>query len=60
MKIRENKKILEQRLRELSTIKGIDYESLNSLIESVKSKKLFKRNNYHQQKINDIIDNATK
>lgn len=60
MKIKETKALQEQRLKEISTAKGIDYESLNSLLESVKTKKLLKRNNYHQQKINDVIEKATK
>jgi hypothetical protein len=60
MKIKETKVLQEQRLKEISTAKGIDYESLNSLLESVKTKKLLKRNNYHQQKINDVIEKATK
>lgn len=60
MKIKETKVLQEQRLKEISTATGIDYESLNSLLESVKTKKLLKRNNYHQQKINDVIEKATK
>ncbi len=60
MKIKETKVLQEQRLKEISTDKGIDYDSLNSLLESVKTKKLLRRNNYHQQKINDVIEIATK
>jgi hypothetical protein len=60
MKIKETKVLQEQRLKEISTSKDIDYGSLKSLLESVRTKKLLKRNNYHQQKINDIIDKATK
>jgi hypothetical protein len=60
MKIKETKVLQEQRLKEISTDNGIDYDSLNSLLESVKTKKLLKRNNYHQQKINDVIEKATK
>lgn len=60
MKIKETKLLQEQRLREISTEKGIDFASLKSLLESVKTKKLLKRNNYHQQKINDVIEKATK
>ena len=60
MKIKETKVLQEQRLNEISTEKGVDYSSLNSLLESVRTKKLLKRNNYHQQKINDIIEKATK
>jgi hypothetical protein len=60
MKIRETKVLQEQRLNYISTAKGVDYDSLKSLIESVRTKKLLKRNNYHQQKINEVIEKATK
>jgi hypothetical protein len=60
MKIKETKVLQDQRLNEISTEKGIDYFSLKSLLESVRTKKLLKRNNYHQQKINDVIEKATK
>jgi hypothetical protein len=60
MKIKEIKVLQEQRLNEISTDKGVDYNSLKSLLESVKTKKLLKRNNYHQQKINDVIEKAAK
>ena len=51
MKIKETKLLQEQRLREISTDMGVDYDSLKSLLESVRTKKLLKRNNYHQQKL---------
>ena len=60
MKIKETQKQQEQRLKELSAQKGIDYSSLKSLLESVRTKKLLKRNNYHQQKINDVIEKELK
>jgi hypothetical protein len=60
MRIKETKVLQEQRLKEISTDNGVDYDSLKSLLESVKTKKLLKRNNYHQQKINDVIEKATK
>ena len=60
MKIKETKVLQNRRLKELSLEKGVDYNSLETLLESVKTKKLLKRNNYHQQKINDIIEKATK
>ena len=60
MKIKETKVFQEQRLIEISTNKGVNYNSLKSLLESVRTKKLLKRNNYHQQKINDEIEEATK
>lgn len=60
MKIKETKVLQEQRLNEISTNKGVDYDSLKSLLESVRTKKLLKRNNYHQQKIYDVIEKATK
>ena len=60
MKIKETKLLQKQRLNEISTEKGVDYDSLKSLLESVRTKKLLKRNNYHQQKIIDVIEKATK
>ena len=60
MKIKETKILQEQRLFEISTDKQIDYGSLKTLLEYVKTKKLLRRNNYHQQKINDEIEKATK
>lgn len=60
MKIKETKLLQEQRLKEISTLKGVDYDSLKSLLESVRTKKLLKRSNYHQQKIIDVIEKETK
>jgi hypothetical protein len=60
MKIKETKVLQEQRLNEISTEKGVDYNSIKALLESVRTKKLLKRNNYHQSKISDIIEKATK
>lgn len=58
MKIKETKQYQEQRLTEISTINGVDFNSLKLLLESVRTKKLLKRNNFHQQKISDVIENA--
>ena len=60
MKIKETKILQEKRLNDICQLKGVDYDSLKTLLESVKTKKLLKRNNYHQQKINDIIEKATR
>ncbi len=60
MKIKETKLMQEKRLNEISTQNNVDFNYLKSLLESVKTKKLLKRNNYHQQKINDIIENEIK
>ncbi len=60
MKIKENKVLQDQRLKEISAENGIDYGSLMELMDSVRTKKMIKRNNYHQQKINDIIEIAIK
>lgn len=57
MKIKDNKKHQIERLKEICFTKGVDYKSLESLLDSVKAKKL-KRNNYHQQKIADVIEKA--
>lgn len=60
MKIKEAKAYQLNSLNKLCQENGIIFDDLNKLLESVKTKKLLKRNNYHQQKINDIIDKTTK
>lgn len=61
MRIKETKILQEKRLNDIClSKKDVNYDSLKDLLESVKTKKLLKRNNYHQQKINDIIEKATK
>lgn len=58
--IKETKERQENRLKQISEKNNIDFNSLMHLVESVRTKKLFKRNNYHFQKINDTIEKATK
>lgn len=60
MKINENKKLQTLRLKEICNDKDVCFDSLEILLDSVRTKKLLKRNNYHQQKINDIIEKAVK
>ena len=60
MKIKETKLLQSQRLKEICNDKVVNFESIEILLESVKTKKLRKRSNYHQQKINDIIEKAIK
>jgi hypothetical protein len=60
MKIQETKHKQLNRLKEICEESDVNYSSINSLLESVKTKKLYKRNNYHLQKINDEIENALK
>lgn len=60
MKIKETKILQSQRLKEICGDKEVNFESIEILLESVKTKKLLKRNNYHQQKISDIIEKAIK
>ena len=60
MKIKETRLLQSQRLEEICNVKGVDFESMKVLLDSVKTKKLLKRNNYHQQKINDVIEKAIK
>lgn len=60
MKIQEVKHKQLNRLKEICEESDVNYSSINSLLESVKTKKLYKRNNYHLQKINDEIENAVK
>ncbi|RUT78025.1 hypothetical protein DLK05_10275 [Ancylomarina longa] len=60
MKISEIKTVQNLKLKEMCSEKKIDYNSMLSLLDSVKTKKLLKRNNYHQQKLNDEIEKALK
>ena len=60
MKIKETKLLQNQRLKKICNDKDVNFESIEILLESVKVKKLLKRNNYHQQKINDVIEKAIK
>ncbi|MFV1449151.1 DNA modification system-associated small protein [Maribacter sp. HS] len=60
MKIRETKSLQDERLKEICITRNINFQSVKTLLESVRTKKLLKRNNYHQQKINDIIEKAIK
>lgn len=60
MKVNKNKELQIQRLKEICNDKEISYDSLNELLESVRTKKLRKRNNFHQEKINEIIERGLK
>jgi hypothetical protein len=60
MKIKEIKLKQLSRLKEICEEKNVDYNSIQSLLDSVKTKKLYKRNNFHLQKINDEIENSLK
>lgn len=59
MKIKETRLHQNVRLKEICTIKGVDYQALELLLDSVKAKKI-RRTNYHQQKIADLIEKAIK
>jgi len=60
MKIKETKLLQSQILRKICNDKDVNFESIETLLESVQTKKLLKRNNYHQKKINDVIEKAIK
>jgi len=60
MKIKETKISQRKRLKEICNDKEVNFESVETLLDSVKTKKLLKRNNYHQQKINDVIEKEIK
>lgn len=49
-----------KRLRELCEDKELDFDSINILLDSVRTKKLFKRINYHQEKIDELIIKSTE
>lgn len=60
MKTNKNRELQIQRLKEICNDKEISYDSLNELLESVRTKKLRKRNNFHQEKINEIIERGLR
>ena len=60
MKVKDNKILQNERLKEICSTKGVDYKSLESLLDSVKAKKIKRINNYHQQKIVDVIEKAIR
>jgi len=60
MKIKDNRILQRQNLKKICNERDVNFESITILLKSVKTKKLLKRNNYHQQKINDIIEKAIK
>ena len=60
MKIKETKIKQRQRLKELCIENDVNYDSIDILLESVKTKKLHSKRNYHQQKIDDTINKAVK
>lgn len=60
MKIQEIKLKQLDRLKEICQENDVNFNSIQSLLDSVKTKKLYKRNNYHLQKINDEIENSLK
>lgn len=60
MKIKETKVLQSQRLKEICNEKNVSFDSLEILLESVKSKKLQKGRHYHSQTIIDIIEKAIK
>lgn len=60
MKINQNQKEQNEKLKALCLSNNISFETMSTLLDSVKTKKLLKRNNYHQQKINDLIEKEIK
>ncbi|WP_299123332.1 DNA modification system-associated small protein [uncultured Tenacibaculum sp.] len=60
MKIQEIKNKQLNRLKEICEESDVSYSSISTLLESVKTKKLYKRNNYHLQTMNDEIEKAIK
>lgn len=59
MTIIENIEEQRERLKKICIENNVNYDSLNELLDSVRTKRI-KRNNYHQQNIADIIEKATK
>lgn len=60
MKIKETKILQSQRLKEICNERGVNFNSIETLLDSVKTKKLHSRINYHQQTIDDTINKSVK
>lgn len=60
MNIKETQLRQAESLQNLCNKNNINFNVLGQLLDSAKTKKLFKRNNYHQQKINDVIEKIIK
>ena len=60
MKIKETKIQQSQKLKEICNEKDVNFESLEILLESVKTKKLQKGRHYHSQTIIDVIEKTIK
>jgi len=54
--MKKNQEEKNQRLKAICTENGISYDDILTLLESVKTKRLIKRNNYHSSKIEDVIN----
>ena len=59
MNSKEVKKQQAEMLKNLCMDNGVEYDDIQELLESIKVKKLLKRNNYHLQKLNDIIEKSS-
>ena len=60
MSIQKTRERQSTRLAEICETKQVDFKSLQHLIESVKTKRLFKRIGYHQSTINEEIEKSFK
>lgn len=58
MSIKEAKFEQIQRIKEICTNHNLDFNIMEEMLTSAKTKKLIRRNNYHMQKISDLIDQA--
>ena len=58
MKVKNTKETQQQKLRRICESKGVDFNSLNKLLQAEKVKKLQKRNHYIQQAIDSVIEKS--
>lgn len=58
MNINKAKEGRDNKLQNICEEKDIEYDKIKSLLDAVRKRKLFKRNSYVQQTINDIIENS--
>lgn len=58
--INENIEKQADRLSEICAENSVDYDAVKIMLDAVKLKKLYKRNNYLQEKINETVEKAMK
>ena len=60
MGVKETRNSQKEFLKKICKENGVKFEYLEMLLDSVRAKKLLSKRNYHQQKLEDLINKAIK